>query len=944
LDVEDKVEDVKVVAEAEAEAGQEGVLADADEVRDDGEERVRLISAARAQASKPNFESFRGYMSAKVSKLDAQFEATRHGEGARAAGGSGIFAGVVAHVNGFTDPPLGEIRELMYAHGGKYANYYSSAVTHVICNRLPDTHIRRLRKERHPPPVLKSAWVTECLRQGRLLPAAAPFLLERVVVDDAQTSIAKSIVRASSTAGSSPVRERHREAFQRAHGRGLPRSTVDGAGYASSYREHSRLHYIGTWRERFEACKRAWEASEAGRGVARRTTPGREARRERCVLHVDLDCFFAQVAALGDRSGLGQGPLVVAWGHGGESTAEVSSANYAARSCGVRAGMRVVEARGLCAGRGKELYVAPYEFGLYTEASEALWRVLLRRSAEMGHAFVPKSCDEAFVEVLDANVDGEAEAEALRADLKREGKGLTASVGVGPNMLLARLATARAKPDGVARVRGEEADAVLLGLKASDLPGVGWRTSAALRDQLGVVSVADLRKASADGLRRVVGPKVGAALHAFSHGVDDRPVGGVSHSETDGGSALAPPKSLGVECNYGVRLAAEADARALCASLASHLETRLCENGMACAQLTLKVMRAKENAGPPGKHMGMGPCDALSRSSKHARSTSAAEIEARVWDLYLDLGVPVDRVRGMGIQATKLERLEAREGGRQEQAALGKRSIAAMFSNPREAPATTAPEEGNRAVASAPSTPPPGAVGVEARPRWSQIDQSMLEALPLDVRRELERELGPRKPPKSKISPGGQGKKLKGKVERSSEGDIRRYVSPEKPEGRARGDGHSDRPTSARRALDVGGPSDFDGGGVDAVAVVDADANAAARLVPHEGVPPQEHQARQSLVFPLLQSPGSFEEVRPVLLAYMASLGEGTVSDVHTEVLTQVLLDMAEVRDLFGCRMALGTMRRCAARHPAWARPVVQAAAALNRAVSDLIGQPVVLA
>ena len=138
----------------------------------------------------------------------------------------------------------------------------------------------------------------------------------------------------------------------RAHGRGLPRSTVDGAGYASSYREHSRLHYIGTWRERFEACKRAWEASEAGRGVARRTTPGREARRERCVLHVDLDCFFAQVAALGDRSGLGQGPLVVAWGHGGESTAEVSSANYAARSCGVRAGMRVVEARGLCAGRG----------------------------------------------------------------------------------------------------------------------------------------------------------------------------------------------------------------------------------------------------------------------------------------------------------------------------------------------------------------------------------------------------------------------------------------------------------------------------------------------------------------------------------------------------------------------------------------------------------------
>ena len=211
------------------------------------------------------------------------------------------------------------------------------------------------------------------------------------------------------------------------------------------------------------------------------------------------------------------------------------------------------------------------------------------------------------------------------------------------------------------------------------------------------------------------------------------------------------------------------------------------------------------------------------------------------------------------------------------------------------------------------------------------------------MREEIERVLGPRRPspkrpspkrrsPREKEKGKGKGKGKgddKGKGKGKVTADIRRYVSPEKPR-QVQDDASEQRPAkSARRALDVG-----PGGAEDAS---------------------EPRAGSTQRVFASLECPGSLEGVRPALLAYMTSLGEaprsssgrgsgsGVVADVHAEVLAQVLLDMAAARDLVGCRMALGMMRRCAARLPAWARPVARAADALNRAVSELVGQPVVL-
>ena len=114
----------------------------------------------------------RNYMAYKIEKLGEQNDVASTGQ-------TGVFAGVSVYVNGLTDPPWMDIKEIMLANGGKFANYYSrSTVTHVVCRRLTNAKLDALaRSDRDHPPVVTPAWVTESLAAGRLLPCAE-FALE----------------------------------------------------------------------------------------------------------------------------------------------------------------------------------------------------------------------------------------------------------------------------------------------------------------------------------------------------------------------------------------------------------------------------------------------------------------------------------------------------------------------------------------------------------------------------------------------------------------------------------------------------------------------------------------------------------------------------------------------------------------------------------------------
>ncbi|CAH8671097.1 unnamed protein product [Schistosoma bovis] len=106
------------------------------------------------------WSGYGGYMRAKISKLEKQFNE-------QSESGLSLFGGVSIYVNGYTDPPALVLRDLIIRHGGRYQAYYSrSAVTHVIASRLPYGKLNKLSDEK----LVTANWITESIEAGKLLP------------------------------------------------------------------------------------------------------------------------------------------------------------------------------------------------------------------------------------------------------------------------------------------------------------------------------------------------------------------------------------------------------------------------------------------------------------------------------------------------------------------------------------------------------------------------------------------------------------------------------------------------------------------------------------------------------------------------------------------------------------------------------------------------------
>ena len=371
---------------------------------------------------------------------------------------------------------------------------------------------------------------------------------------------------------------------------------------------------------------------------------------------------------------------------------EVSSANYPARAFGIYAGMSVGEARKLC----PHLTVLPYNFAKIESVSEAVFR----RFASLTPFVAPISCDEAYLDLShlaltmaaptnsttaassvpaavstssSSSVSASAAAPPprsvvdavaqLRADIFAE-TGVTVSAGIGPNMLLARLATSKAKPNGMF-VLPQDAAAVSAFLAASDvteLPGVGWATGRALAEQ-GIATVGDLQKVPKPTLQSWLGPGIGESLWRYARGQDDRPV-----------VTSKPRQSIGVETNWGIRFTTAAQVHAFLGQLGCELANRMAVAGREAAtlagmpeaqaaaaepvkgrSLTLKVMQRQADAPNPLKFLGHGRCDSYSRTLRlHAPTCDAAALTSAAVKLYDQLGCPPDQLRGVGIQLKEL--------------------------------------------------------------------------------------------------------------------------------------------------------------------------------------------------------------------------------------------------------------------------------------------------
>lgn len=234
------------------------------------------------------------------------------------------------------------------------------------------------------------------------------------------------------------------------------------------------------------------------------------------MLHVDMDSFFAACEEREDPSLKGKPVVVGADPKGGKGRGVVSTANYEARKFGLRSAMPIGKAFMLC----PECVFLPVDFALYNKCSLEVMAILRRHAVR----FEQWGIDEAFVELAGKAGDfaeAEREARRIKAEIKAE-TGLSCSVGIGQNKIVAKIASDYRKPGGLTLVRPEEARQFLAPLPVRKLLWVGGKTEEALAS-IGIRTIGDLAGADPGMLYENFG-KMGPALRLLAQGVDDSPL------------------------------------------------------------------------------------------------------------------------------------------------------------------------------------------------------------------------------------------------------------------------------------------------------------------------------------------------------------------------------------------------------------------------------------
>ncbi|KAI8351783.1 hypothetical protein EDC96DRAFT_518444 [Choanephora cucurbitarum] len=558
-----------------------------------------------------NFGEFRKYMQNKQNKLKRQQKELSDQASQEQPQ---IFTGLSIHINGYTSPPSSELRRMILQHGGDYQHYLKKlSVTHIIATNLTHSKVKEFRSYK----IVKPEWIVESIAAKRLLPWQNYRL---VIISTKQKELGFTSTSGQILNNAILANEWARET-----------STVN-PDFIKRYYETSRLHYLSTWKEELKDIVNQMQDKF-------KKDPNRITSLHRAVMHVDFDCFFASVG-IKDRPELKDKPVAVSHSKSAneESSSDVASCNYIARSFGVKNGMSIGSARSLC----PELQVIPYEFEKYRAISRQFYEILFSYADELQAV----SVDEALLEIgSHITTPNSEQEEALASKIRSEieqATGCQVSVGIGPNILLARMSTKRAKPAGHFVCR--DIDQLLLEQHVIDLPGVGHATKEKL-ESMGVKTISNLRNIPLSELQAKLGMKVGQTLYDFSRGIDNRSL-----------TCCHQRQSVSAEVNWGVRFEDEENQRTFVEGLSKEVSDRLIKHGVKGKSITLKVLKRKEGATEARKHLGHGIVDSYSKSYTLNDFTDDYKIiNKHAYSMLQSFEFPFDDIRGLGIHIMKLD-------------------------------------------------------------------------------------------------------------------------------------------------------------------------------------------------------------------------------------------------------------------------------------------------
>ncbi|TLD28994.1 hypothetical protein PspLS_03837 [Pyricularia sp. CBS 133598] len=438
------------------------------------------------------------------------------------------------------------------------------------------------------------------------------------------------------------------------------KSSTANPDFLKQFYSESRLHHLSTWKAEL---KSKMQKMAAEKGTAQKPIKRKPGSR-RYIMHVDFDSFFCAVSLKSAPEYIDK-PAVVA--HGTGTGSEIASCNYPARGFGVKNGMWMKRALELC----PTIKVLPYDFPAYEDASRLFYEAIL----EVGGIVQSVSVDEALIDVTtlvletssssgvgvdEGNVWREQDkanelATNLRAEIKHR-TGCNVSIGMGPNILMAKVALRKAKPAGQYQVKPEEVLDILSGLKVEDLPGVAYSIKTKL-EEVGVRLVKDVRELSRGKLATILGPKTGERLWEYSRGIDKAEVGDQPMR-----------KSVSAEVNWGIRFVSQPEAEEFVMNLCKELEKRLLNEGVKGKSFTMKIMRRSlDSPLDPPKHLGHGKCDVFNKSVAFGIATYNADfIGKEAVSILRSYNFAPGDLRGLGVHLSRLEPIKGPAAGAPE--------------------------------------------------------------------------------------------------------------------------------------------------------------------------------------------------------------------------------------------------------------------------------------